>query len=87
MIRTATKIYAEANDPNTVIGNNILTANRYVVGNGNKGVKSFSPGPNCILITDGLGGVTTLSFNGLANRAIATDSTGNIILIDRSTIT
>ena len=86
MIRTKDKIYAEPNDPNTVVSNGSLTPNKYVVGNGNKGVKTFAPGPNCILITDGVGGISALSFNGLANRAIATDETGNIVLIDRASI-
>jgi hypothetical protein len=87
MIRDRKKVYGEPNDPNTVLASGTLTANRLIIGDGNKGVKVYSPGSNCILITDENGVVSSLSFNGLANKAIATDGSGNIVLIDRSTLT
>lgn len=87
MIRDRNKVYGEPNDPNTILASSTLTPNRIIVGDGNKGVKVYSPGSNCILITDGNGVVSSLSFNRLVNKAIATDGSGNIVLIDRSTLT
>lgn len=87
MIRDKNKIYAEPNDPDTVLASNNLPSDVFVVGAGNKGIGSYSIPPNRILITNGSGEITYLDFNGQANKAIGTDASGNIVLIDRSELT
>jgi hypothetical protein len=82
MIRTATKIYGEPNDPNTVIASTDLGVTNLIVGAGNKGIKAITPGPNQLFITDGTGNITTLAL-GVANKAIGTNEVGDIVIIDR----
>lgn len=86
MIRTKTKIYAETNDPDTVLAGLTPANNKWITGAGNKLISSYDPGPNRILITDGAGGITALNFNGQSNKLIATDASGNIVLIDRGVL-
>ena len=82
MIRDANKIYGEVNDPNTVLASANLTANSYIVGDGNKGIREFRPGANRILISDASGNLTSIS-HMTANQAIATNSNGDIVLVNR----
>ena len=82
MIRTANKIYGEINDLNTVLANSDLGTGKLIVGNGNKGIKTFTPGPNQLLIVNENGEVDTLPLN-LGNKAIGTNEVGDIVLIDR----
>ena len=82
MIRTVNKVYGEPNDPNTVLASTDLGVNKLIVGSGNKGIKAFTPGPNQLLITDGIGNVTALPLNA-GNKAIGTNEFGDIVLIDR----
>lgn len=83
MIRTKDAIYGEVNDPNTVEASGTLTTDTTVVGAGNKGVQTLSYPPNRILIVKADGTLDLLDFNGLANKVIATDDDGKIVLIDR----
>lgn len=82
MIRMSNKIYGELNNPNTIIANTDLGSGHLIVGNGNKGVKAFNPGPNQLFITDGNGNISTLALN-VGNKAIGTNEVGDIVLIDR----
>lgn len=85
MIKTNSRIYGEPNDPNTVIASTDLNINdtlNLIVGNGNKGVKAYTPGSNKLIISNGDGTLGVLDL-GVANKAIGTDSEGNIVLIDR----
>lgn len=81
MIRDSQKIYGEPNDINTVLANNELGSNHYVVGAGNKGVKEYNPGSKRILLIDENGNATSISYD-MANKAIGTDENGNIVLKD-----
>lgn len=81
MIRDNNRIYGEMNDPNTVLASGTLTANRYVVGAGNKGVKTVSPGAKRIMTTDSSGNVASFAF-GTPNKAVGTDANGNLVLLD-----
>lgn len=81
MIRTNNKIYGEKNDPNTVLASNDLGTNKYVVGSGNKGVKSISLSPNTLLVSNEAGELIPLTL--LPNKQIGTDSSGNIVLLDQ----
>lgn len=79
MIRDKNQIYGEANDPNTVLANGILEANKYVVGAGNKGVKQYDAGSKKLMITDEYGRVSSISYN-VPNKCIGTDINGNVVL-------
>lgn len=87
MIRDKNKIYAEPNDPNTVVSvdNLAIEPNEYyIVGHGNKGIKHHTAPPRSILITDANGNLTSLSYSNKPNTFIGTDGAGNIVLLDRS---
>ena len=86
MIRTKRKVYAEANDPNTVVLGLTPPVNKWITGNGNKQIVSYTPGANKILATDGLGNLAVLNFSGAANKLIGTDEEGNLVLFDRSAL-
>ena len=84
MIRSKNKIYGEPNDPNTVLAPTSPSPNQWIVGDDLKNITAYLPGPNRILITNGTGQLTALSFSGQANKIIGTDDSGNIVLYDRS---
>lgn len=77
MIRTRTKIYGERNDPNTVLGTNLT--DQLVVGAGNKGVKTFAPGPTQLFIVNN-GIISSVQLS--PNKIIATNDNNEIVLID-----
>lgn len=79
MIRDKNRIYGEANDPNTVLANGELKANKYVVGAGNKGVKALDAGEKKIMITDLFGNASYLSYD-VPNKCVGTDMNGNIVM-------
>lgn len=76
-------VYGERNDPNTVIANNNI-AHTFLAGVGNKGIKYIPKTPNSILIANINGKVGLLNLSDHPNKVIATDSTGEIILKNRS---
>ena len=83
MIRTKDKILAEAIDPNTVVAGLTPPANKWIKGGSGKQLLTHNPGPNRILVTDGNGNISALSFHGQFNKLIGTDENGDIIFIDR----
>ena len=86
MIRTKSKIYAEANDPNTVTSLAAIVNNKWLRGKQLKRISNYTPGPNAILVIDELGRVSRLVMTGQVNKFIGTDAEGNIVLLDRSEI-
>lgn len=84
MIRDNEKIYGEMNDPNTVLTTGTLESGKFVVGAGNKGVKTFDPGAKRILYTNASGEAQGFNFN-TANKVIGTDASGNLVLRDMPT--
>jgi hypothetical protein len=84
MIKSNSKVYGEINDANTLLSTPDLGTDKYVVGSGNKGIKTFTPGANQLLIVNADGTVSALPL-GVANKTIATDGTGTIVLIDKET--
>lgn len=86
MIRIRDKIYAENNDPNTVLrANTSHNPGGLLIGLGNKSVRNFSAPVNvpAIILISNNGTVTNLNLNGQINKVIGTDNDGNIVLIDR----
>lgn len=81
MIRDKNRIYGEMNDPNTVLASGTLAANKFLVGAGNKGVKTYAPGAKRVLTTDENGDVSSFEY-GTPNKAIGTDASGNLTLLD-----
>jgi len=81
MIRSSAKIYGEVNNPDTVLATTELVTNKFIVGDGNKGIKVAEIGPNAMLISNEDGTVTGLDL--LPNKAIGTDEFGDIVLLDR----
>lgn len=83
MIRDKDRIYAEVNDPNTVLANGLLTNGQLVVGTGNKGVQTYTGSNKSLLYQDSSGNVNSLSYNQ-ANKLVGTDADGNLTLVDGS---
>lgn len=80
MIRDATTIYGEPNDPNTVLASGILTQDALIVGAGNKGVKTYSSvGKQLLYLRNGE--IQELSF-AVANKVLGTDENGNLVWKD-----
>ena len=79
MIRDKNQIYGEPNDPNTVLASEPLVANKYVVGAGNRGIKTYDAGNKKIMITDQYGRVSCISYD-VPNKCIGTDINGDIVL-------
>lgn len=80
MIRDAFRIYAEANSPNTVKTNTILLQDKFVLGNGQKQLVSFSP-IKSIILTDNDGKKNNFEVPSGAlgyNKYLVTDDTGNL---------
>ena len=69
------------NNPNTVLATGSLEDATFIVGTGNKGVKSFNPGARQLFITDAEGKAAGFSY-GTPNKTVATDAQGNLILVD-----
>jgi len=87
MIRTKNKIYGEMNDPNTVLLPLEGLVDVWLQTDGNKAIKVFEPGPNKILIINGIEGayyLGTLSWHGQIDGLIGTDEFGNIVFISRT---
>lgn len=80
MIRDNNKIYGEVNDPNTVLSQGILPNNELIVGDGNKSIKTFSPGGNNIIYLKN-GVVSSFPLN-MSNKMLGTDESGNLTLLD-----
>ena len=66
------------NDPNTVLANGELKADKYIVGAGNKGVKVYDAGKKKVMITDEFGNVSSISYD-VPNKCLGTDMLGNIV--------
>jgi hypothetical protein len=79
MIRNKNQIYGEPNDPNTVLASEPLVADKYVVGAGNKGIKTYDAGNKKLMITDQYGRVSCVSYD-VPNKCIGTDINGDIVL-------
>lgn len=80
MIRDENNIYGERNDPNTVLASGTLTQDSLIVGDGNKGVKSYtSTGKQLIYLRNGT--ITELPF-AVANKVLGTDESGNLVWKD-----
>lgn len=76
MIRLGLRILAEENSPDTVTTTDTLTANKLVVGNGSKTIKSYS-GNKGILLDNTIFEVP--SGSGGHNKYLATNSAGELI--------
>lgn len=76
------------NDPNTVIITNNLESNKdqLVMGSGNKGITRISFPSNSIVLVNADGTYSYLRYDMQYMKAIGTDGSGNIILIDRSSL-
>lgn len=87
MIRTKTKIFAEENNPNTVLSpvlNSPPITPTLLSGETSNSIKPVSPETGVrIYIADSEGKVKLLHLTG-SNKAIGTDANGNIVLLDRS---
>lgn len=80
MIRDASTIYGEVNDPNTVLASGILSQDSLIVGAGNKGVKTYnSVGKQLLYLRNGE--IQELSF-AVANKVLGTDESGNLVWKD-----
>lgn len=80
MIRDAFRIYAEANSPNTVKTNTILLQDKFVLGNDQRQLISFSP-IKSIILTDTNGNKNNFEVPSGAlgyNKYLVTDDTGNL---------
>lgn len=84
MIRDDKRIYAEVNDPNTVLASGTLETGVPVVGNGNKAVKSFT-GKSSILFLDDVGQLSVLPTN-VKDKYVGTDNNGQLTLLDIDTV-
>ena len=80
MIRDASTIYGEVNDPNTVLASGILSQDSLIVGAGNKSVKTYnSVGKQLLYLRNGE--IQELSF-AVANKVLGTDESGNLVWKD-----
>ena len=83
MVRSKSKIYGEVNNPDTILADAVIDTDKFIVGSGNKGIELGILSPNQLLVINSDGTVTGLAL-GVANKAIATDGAGNVILIDKA---
>ena len=81
MIRDDKRIYAEVNDPNTVLAAGTLADGQPLVGAGNKAVKTYPVTPKSIIYVDENGQLNTLPFN-TPDKYVCTDQDGNLKLLD-----
>lgn len=81
MIRDANKIYGEKNDPNTVTADGTLSNGAIMLGAGNKKIKEFVMLGKGLLYTDGSKVLKSFQY-GTPNKAIGTDASGNLALLD-----
>jgi len=77
MIRDNIKIYAEANDPNTVATGNTLTSNKYLQGAGGRDISAFDPAAVGIQIMTAANQLGSFAPIG-PNRILGTDASGNL---------
>ena len=81
MIRDDERIYAEVNDPNTVLASGTLEAGVPVIGDGNKGVKTLPwPTSKSLLYLDSNKTLKELPYN-TAGAFVGTDQDGNLCML------
>lgn len=85
MIKLGEKIYGERNDPDTVLASEELT-NKWLVGAGNKGIKSLKLPPNSILISNGDGTIDFLDFTNKPDTVVAINYKGQLEMISIYTL-
>jgi len=85
MIKLGEKIYGECNDPDTVLASEELT-NKWLVGAGNKGIKSLKLPPNSILISNGDGTIDFLDFTNKPDTVVAINYKGQLEMISIYTL-
>lgn len=81
MIRDKDRIYAEVNDPNTVLASGSLVNGQVIIGTGNKGVQTYVGSNKSLLYQDTAGNLNSLPYNQ-ASKLIGTDVNGNLTLIN-----
>lgn len=86
MVRTKSKIYGEPVNPDTVLAETVIPVDQFILGDGNKMIKGFDPGPNAIVVvkfdSNADGTISILRFHGLQNMVIGTDDNGDVVLLE-----
>ena len=86
MIRDKNKIYGEANHEDTVTVPTPLLSGKLVVGDGGHRIKTFNPGPKRLIVSKTLASnsnADSVSYNE-PNKLVGTDSSGNLVLFNRT---
>lgn len=81
MIRDKNRIYGEMNDPRTVIAEKFLEENKFVVGAGNRGVKTYVPKTKNSILVVRNGVLEEFPLSG-QNKLVGSNSYGELEFLD-----